>query len=99
IDASPDGVITLPAGAGVDSDLRILEGLANMDSQISFVESMRKQLLEALRIPPIALGDINTMSTSMSGITMAVLYAPIIQKTDLKRIEYGDMLDRINKKL
>src|SRR5690606_14810520 len=84
---------------GVDSDLRILEGLANMDSQISFVESMRKQLLEALRIPPIALGDINTMSTSMSGITMAVLYAPIIQKTDLKRIEYGDMLDRINKKL
>ena len=99
IDASPDGVITLPAGAGVDSDLRILEGLANMDSQIAFVESMRKQLLEALRIPPIALGDINTMSTSMSGITMAVLYAPIIQKTDLKRIEYGDMLDRINKKL
>lgn len=99
IDASPDGVITLPAGAGVDSDLKILEGLANMDSQIAFVESMRKQLLEALRIPPIALGDINTMSTSMSGITMAVLYAPIIQKTDLKRIEYGDMLDRINKKL
>lgn len=99
IDASPDGVITLPAGAGVDSDLRILEGLSNMDSQIAFVESMRKQLLEALRIPPIALGDINTMSTSMSGITMAVLYAPIIQKTDLKRIEYGDMLDRINKKL
>jgi hypothetical protein len=99
IDASPDGVITLPAGAGVDSDLRILEGLTNMDSQIAFVEEMRKQLLEALRIPPIALGDINTMSTSMSGITMAVLYAPIIQKTDLKRIEYGDMLDRINKKL
>jgi hypothetical protein len=99
IDASPDGVITLPAGAGVDSDLRILEGLTNMDSQIAFVESMRKQLLEALRIPPIALGDINTMSTSMSGITMAVLYAPIIQKTELKRIEYGDMLDRINKKL
>jgi hypothetical protein len=99
IDASPDGVITLPAGAGVDSDLRILEGLNNMASQIQFVESMRTQLLEALRIPPIALGDIATMSTSMSGITMAVLYAPIIQKTELKRIEYGDMLDRINKKL
>jgi hypothetical protein len=99
IDASPDGVITLPAGAGVDSDLRILEGLSNMDSQIAFVGEMRKQLLEALRIPPIALGDINTMSTSMSGITMSVLYAPIIQKTELKRIEYGDMLDRINKKL
>jgi hypothetical protein len=99
IDASPDGVITLPAGAGVDSDLRILEGLNNMASQIQFVESMRTQLLEALRIPPIALGDIDTMSTSMSGITMAVLYAPIIQKTELKRIEYGDMLDRINKKL
>jgi hypothetical protein len=99
IDASPDGVITLPAGAGVDSDLRVLEALTNMSSQVEFVCEMRKQLLEALRIPPIALGDINTMSTSMSGITMAVLYAPIIQKTELKRIEYGDMLDRINKKL
>lgn len=99
IDASPDGVITLPAGAGVDSDLKVLEALSNMSSQVEFVCEMRKQLLEALRIPPIALGDINTMSTSMSGITMAVLYAPIIQKTELKRIEYGDMLDRINKKL
>ncbi len=99
IDASPDGVITLPAGAGVDSDLRVLEALSNMASQIEFVQSMRTQLLEALRIPPIALGDINTMSTSMSGITMAVLYAPIIQKTELKRIEYGDMFDRLNKKL
>lgn len=99
IDASPDGVITLPAGAGVDSDLKILEGLTNMQSQVAFVEEMRKQLLEGLGVPAIALGDINTMSTSMSGINLSILYAPMLQKTQLKRIEYGDMLDRVNHKL
>jgi hypothetical protein len=99
IDASPDGVITLPAGAGIDSDLKILEGLQNMTSQIEFVENMRKQLLEGLGVPAIALGDINTMSTSMSGVNMSILYAPILQKTQLKRINYGDLLSRINEKI
>ncbi|MCA1840009.1 MAG: hypothetical protein LC723_06730 [Actinobacteria bacterium] len=99
IDASPDGVITLPAGAGVDSDLKVLESLANMSSQIEFVDQMRKMLLEGLQIPPIALGDINTMSTAMSGINLSILYAPLLQKTTMKRLGYGDMLDRINHKL
>lgn len=99
IDVSADNIITLPAGAGVDSDLKILEALSNVSSQVEYVENMRSQLFEMLQCPPIALGQIDTMSMSMSGINLSILYAPLLQKTEVKRINYGDLLDRVNHKL
>lgn len=99
IDCSPDNIITLPAGAGVDSDLKILEALSNVSSFVEYIESMRSQLFEMLQCPPIALGQVDTMSMSMSGINLSILYAPLLQKTEMKRIAYGDLLDRLNHKL
>jgi hypothetical protein len=99
IDCSADNIITLPAGAGVDSDLKILEALQNVSSFVEYIESLRSQLFEQLQCPPIALGQIDTMSMSMSGINLSILYAPLLQKTEMKRIPYGDMLDRLNHKL
>lgn len=99
IDVSADNIITLPAGAGVDSDLKILEALGNMSSFVEYIENMRAQLFEMLQCPPIALGQMDTASSAMSGINLSILYAPLLQKTEMKRITYGDMLDRLNHKL
>lgn len=97
IDVSSDNIITLPPGP--DSDLRVLEMLSNLGSSIEFTDKLREDLYEMLQVPPIALGKVSTASMNMSGASLSILYAPILQKTDLKRIPYGDMLERINYKL
>lgn len=99
IDVSADNIITLPGGGGVDPDLKVLEMLNNVQSFVEYVKEVRAQLFEMMSCPPIALGQIDTMSMSMSGINLSILYAPILQRTELKRISYGYMIDRINTKL
>jgi hypothetical protein len=99
IDVSPENIVTLPAGAGLESDLKVLENLNNVQSFVEYIKEMRHQLFEMMGCPLIALGQVDTMSMSMSGINLSILYAPILQKTEMKRISYGAMLERINQKL
>ncbi len=56
-------------------------------------------LLEMIQVPPISLGEFESASTAISGVTLSILYAPLLQKTELKRISYGDMIERLNYKL
>lgn len=97
IDVSADNIITMPGGP--EQDLRILNALSSVDSHIKFTESLREDLYESMQIPAIALGKQSTASTAMGGLTLSILYAPVLQKTRMKRISYGDMIDRINMKL
>lgn len=99
IDVSPENIVTLPAGAGLESDLKVLENLNNVQSFVEYIKELRHQLFEMMGCPLIALGQVDTMSMSMSGINLSILYAPILQKTEMKRISYGAMLERINQKL
>lgn len=96
IDVSADNIITLP---NMDADLQVLQTLQNISPSIEFTDKLREQLCEMLQIPAIALGRMESPGTSISGVNMSIQYAPIIQKTELKRISYGDMLVRLNHKL
>jgi len=98
IDVSADNIVTLP-GAGPETDLKVVEPLTNIDASTNFTDKLREDLYEMLQVPPIALGKVSTASMNMSGASLSILYAPILQKTELKRISYGDMLERINYKL
>lgn len=96
IDVSADNIITLP---NMEADLAVLQTLSNLSPSIQYAEKQREMLLEMVQIPPISLGEFETASTAISGVTLSILYAPILQKTTLKRISYGDMLERLNLKL
>jgi len=96
IDVSADNIITLP---NIDAELSVLQTLSNLAPSITYAEKQREMLLEMVQVPPIALGEFNTASTAISGVTLSILYAPILQKTDMKRISYGDMIERLNRKL
>lgn len=96
IDVSADNIITLP---NMEADMSVLQTLQNLSPSIQFTDKLREDLYEMLQIPPIALGRFESASTSISGVTLSILYAPIIQKTDLKQISYGDMLLRLNHKM
>lgn len=96
IDVSADNIITLP---NMEADLAVLQTLSNLSPSIQFTDKLREDLYEMLQVPPIALGKFESASTAISGVTLSILYAPLLQKTDLKRISYGDMIERINQKL
>lgn len=96
IDVSADNIITLP---NMDAEMSVLQTLNNLSPSIQFTDKLREDLYEMLQVPPIALGRFESASTSISGVTLSILYAPIIQKTELKQISYGDMLLRLNHKI
>lgn len=96
IDVSADNIITLP---NMEADLDVLQTLSNLSPSIQYAEKQREMLLEMLQTPPIALGQFESASTAISGVTLSILYAPLLQKTELKRISYGDMIERLNQKL
>lgn len=96
IDVSADNIITLP---NMEADLDVLQTLSNLAPSIQYAEKQREMLLEMVQCPPIALGQFESASTAISGVTLSILYAPILQKTELKRISYGDMIERLNMKI
>jgi hypothetical protein len=96
IDVSPDNVITLP---NMEADLQVLQTLGNLSPSIEYARQQRAMLLEMIQTPPISLGEFESASTAISGVTLSILYAPLLQKTELKRISYGDMIERLNFKL
>ena len=96
IDVSADNIITLP---NMEADLSVLQTLSNLAPSITYAQEQRKMLLEMIQVPPIALGEFESASTAISGVTLSILYAPLLQKTDLKRISYGDLIERLNSKI
>lgn len=96
VDVSADNIITLP---NMEADLQVLQTLSNLAPSIEYAAKQREMLLEMIQMPPIALGQFESASTAISGVTLSILYAPLLQKTELKRISYGDMLDRLNQKI
>lgn len=96
IDVSADNIITLP---NMEAELSVLQTLSNLAPSIQYAQEQRKMLLEMIQVPPIALGEFESASTAISGVTLSILYAPLLQKTELKRISYGDMIERLNKKI
>jgi hypothetical protein len=96
IDVSADNIITLP---NMESELHVLTMIQNISPSVDHAKGLKEDLYEMVQVPPIALGQLDTTASSMSGIQQSILYSPIVQKTALKRISYGDMLKRLNRKL
>lgn len=96
INVSADNIIALP---NMESDLQVLQTLSNLSPSIQYADKQRQMLLEMVQVPAIALGQFDSASTAISGVTLSILYAPILQKNDLKRVSYGDMIERINYKM
>ena len=96
IDVSADNIITLP---NMDAELSVLQTLNAISPSTDFTDKLKADLYEMLQVPPIAMGKFENSKSALSGLTLAILYAPLIQKTELKRISYGNLLDKINQYL
>lgn len=90
-----DETIVLPSP---DAELRNLEMLNDLSSSITLYERLREALHEISRIPEVATGKLENAG-QLSGVALAILYQPLLEKTESKRSTYGDLLVELNRRL
>ena len=76
-----DETIVLPSP---DAELRNLEMLGDLSSSIALYERLREALHEISRIPEVATGKLESTG-QLSGVALASLYPPLLEKTETKR--------------
>lgn len=95
LDFSIDAVIKLPSET---AQLRTVE----MQSDLSSTKALLDELLELLswmvRIPVVALGKPDSAG-ALSGVALQIRYQPLVEKTESKRLTYGDMLAELDRRL
>jgi hypothetical protein len=95
IDRAADGVIALP---GENSELHNLEMVSNLSSHMEYDRRIDEAIHEIARIPAIATGKVENIG-QLSGLAMQILFAPLVEKTETKRLLYGDFLQEVNRRL
>lgn len=90
-----DETIVLPnAGA----ELHNLEMTSDLGSSLELYKRMKEALHAITQVPEVATGKLDT-SGPLSGVALQVLYQPLVEITDAKREEYGEMFLELNRRL
>jgi hypothetical protein len=81
-----------------DAKIANLEMTSDLQSSIALYERLREALHEVTRIPEVATGKLDRVGP-LSGVALAILYQPLLEKTETKRRTYGRMLAELNRRL
>lgn len=90
-----DETLIIPSETG---ELHNLEMQTDLSSSIEFYKRLKEALHEASRIPEVATGKLESTS-GLSGLALQILYQPLLEKTETKRLLYGDMLVELNRRM
>mgnify|MGYP001184572068 CR=1 FL=1 len=89
-----DETIVLPLNA----TLQNLEMSGDMDKVLNIYKELKLFTHELSRVPEVATGKVESIG-QLSGVALEILYQPLLEKTETKRMTYGDMLVEINRRL
>lgn len=95
LNVAVDETIILPSP---DAELHNLEMQSDLGSSIALYERLREALHEIARVPEVATGKLDRVG-ALSGVALNILYQPLLEKTEMKRRTYGDMLIELNRRL
>lgn len=90
-----DDLILLP---GENSSLQNLEMQSDMASSIQMYKELKQFIHELARVPEVATGKLDTVG-QLSGVALEILYQPLLEKTEAKRVTYGEMIIELNRRL
>lgn len=94
LDISVDRIAILPAGA----ELHNLEMTSDLSSTLEYLRLIREMHHELTRIPEVASGRLERTG-QLSGVALRILYAPLIELTETKRLMYGGLLRELGRRL
>lgn len=90
-----DETIVLP---GENAELHNLEMQSDLTSSLAYYARLKEALHEVSRVPEVATGKLESTG-ALSGVALQLLYGPLVQATEAKRLTYGEMLTELNLRL
>jgi hypothetical protein len=94
---NPDGIINIP-GDPTQVKFANLEMQSDLASSLSFYDRLREALYEVSRTPEVAAGKVQDLAY-LSAMAMQILYGPMLEKTNTKRMLYGAFLGEVCKRV
>jgi hypothetical protein len=91
----PDQVTILP---NKDAELANLEMQSDLASSIAYYERIKAAFHETTQVPEVTTGKFDNIG-QLSGLALQILYGPLLQRTQVKRRLYGDLLEELNRRL
>jgi hypothetical protein len=91
----PDQTTILPSA---DADLFNLEMQSDLASSIEHYHNVKAAYHETTQVPEVTTGKFDNIG-QLSGLAIQLLYGPILQRTEVKRRTYGDMLRELNRRI
>jgi len=93
--ADVDATLVLP---NPQADAFNLEMTSDLSGAIELYNRLREALHETARIPEVATGKVDNIG-QLSGLALQILYGPLVELTEQKRLTYGDLLVELNRRL
>ncbi len=86
-----DETVILP---NPDAKVYNLEMQSDLTASISFYKELKSALHETSHVPEVATGKVESTG-GLSGVALEILYQPILERTHVKQLMYGDMLKEL----
>jgi len=97
IDIKTGKIIVLPLP---ESKITAVQLHTEIEKALSFADDLRSNIDEMSAVPGVAIGRLKDMPRgTVSGVTIELLYQPLLNKTDTKRCTYGKMIIDVSKAL
>lgn len=90
-----DETIILP---GENAELRNLEMQSDLASSLRYLVMLRQALHEIAGVLKMVMGNLERLG-GLSGVALPILYQPLLEKTNTKRLLYGGMLVELNRRM
>lgn len=95
IDVSVDNVIVLP---NPDASIENLEMQSDLGATEQHIDGIEQDIHEVARVPSVSTGTLDSIGP-LSGVALQILYQPLVEKTQTKRLLYGDLLVELCRRL
>ena len=92
LDVAVDEVLFLP---NPTAQIRNLEMQSDLTAAALWYDKIKSALHEITRIPECATGKVDNLG-ALSGVALQTLFGPLLQKTFVKQVLYGPMVERLN---
>lgn len=81
-----------------DASLHNLEMQSDLTSSIDYYQRLKEALHETACVPEVATGKLDNIG-QLSGVALAILYQPILDRTEQKRLTYGALIVELFRRL
>jgi len=94
VEIGPDEMLILPDERGT---LQNLEMSSDLSSSLAYLNTLLNRCLAMGRVPRLDPTEVSV--GALSGFALRILYGDLLEKNELKRRTYGDMLIELNRRL